>query len=80
MFQSNDPLIPFLFDDLESTLRNLLEIILKGDVLKGKSGKQLLDIELSTANRKSFQNITFGVACKAALSKVSHLSFFRFCY
>ena len=68
-YQSNDPLLPFMFSDLSTMLEHLLGRIVKNQVLESaNTSKTLLSIDLKkTENLKPFHAVDIGFAASAAL-------------
>ena len=66
-YQSEKPLIPYLYDDLTKCLKNILRVIVKEETLDCL-GKDLSKIDLSkSCNLKSRQDHHLGLATEAML-------------
>ena len=68
-YQGNGLLVPFLYEELQSRYRTLLEKFVKSDILKSaKSGKDLLKIDLEKkSNQKLLHEIDVGFGARRAL-------------
>lgn len=79
-YQSNKPLLPFMYADLRQLLGNLMRRIVKDNVLKSAgSGTKLLDINLRNAdNLKTSHHVDIGFAATLSLKKLKPLVVLQF--
>ena len=69
-YQSEKPLIPYLYDDLTKCLKNILRVIVKEETL-GCQGKDLSKIDLNkSCNLKSKKDYHLGLATEAMLKEL----------
>ena len=50
MYQTDNPMIPYMYFDLKKRLKDLLEIIIEPEVIQiwNKAGKRLIEIDLES--------------------------------
>ena len=72
MYQTDKPMIPFLYFDLKSIVLSLMKLFIKSSVLsEAKTGIQLCDIDLeSESNQINLKNIGLGFAAESELKKL----------
>ncbi|KAK7868384.1 hypothetical protein R5R35_013669 [Gryllus longicercus] len=72
-FQSDDPIAPFLYDELHSLLNNLMQRVVKPDVLR--TAKSLVKIDVQDAkNLITAEHFELDFATRSALKKVKGVS------
>ena len=69
MYQTDKPMIPFLYFDLKSLVLTLMKLFIKSSVLsEAKTGNQLCDIDIEKeSNQVKLKNIDLGFAAEAKL-------------
>ena len=73
MYQTNNPMIPYMYFDLKTMLKDLLEIIVEPEVIqKYKTGKQLIEIDLEKKkeNLIKVDKIDLGFGVDTTLKKL----------
>ena len=57
MYQTNNSMIPYMYFDLKTVLKDLLEIVVEPEVIqKCKTGKQLIKIDVERKKKKFNQS------------------------
>lgn len=69
-FQSEEPMVPFLYDDLIGLVQPVLEKVVKPEILKSTTLKSLCNIQLTEANLLSSTKVNIGFAAKVALNEL----------
>ena len=70
-FQTEDPMVPYLYDDLVSLTKKLMNMVLKPGVMKVTQDKDLIALDLENVEKLlTAQHVDIGFSSKAALSAV----------
>lgn len=79
-FQTNKPLLPFMYQDIYNLLRNLMVRFVKSDIMSGvTNASKLMAVDLSKKeNLKTIQSIDIGFAASCACKNVSGLDILKF--
>lgn len=80
LYQSNDPLLPFLYQDLYNLLKSIGSRFLREKAISGvKNCHELININpLDPAANKNIQNVDIGFGAKVACNKVKDIFVLRF--
>jgi hypothetical protein len=80
MYQSNLPLLPFLYDDIHSLLRNLMmRFVTKDTMAAASTAAKLVEIDLTNKNNiKKISEIDIGFAASAACKGVAGIAILSF--
>lgn len=71
IYQTDKPMLPFLFDDLKSLVKTLLTNIVDSNILeKSKTTKELLDIKLDQNNLLKTNDVHIGFAASSEVRKL----------
>ena len=74
-YQSDKPMIPFMYEDLKDLVSRLLELFVKPDILeKNKTGKKMIKLDLYDKEiLLSADKINVGFAVESKLQNKAHL-------
>lgn len=80
LFQSNKPLLPFLYNDLYALLRSLLDRFVRREVMQGiKDVSSLMDVDFADRQKqKTLQNIDVGFAASLVCKKAKGTDVLQF--
>jgi hypothetical protein len=79
-YQTDEPLLPFMYDDLHSLLRSLMVRFVDKDVIKSaSSATKLMEVDLTNKkNLKKLSDVDIGFAASAACKDVKGLDVLKF--
>ena len=67
-YQSNSPMIPYLYTDLSELVKKFLQLFIRADVINANL-KDFRRIEMKNENFLKISSICLGFACESSLAK-----------
>ena len=70
-YQSNSPMIPYLYTDLSELVKKILQLFIRADVINANL-KDFRRIEMKNENFLKMSSIRLGFACESSLAKIKN--------
>ena len=70
-YQSNSPMIPYLYNDLSELFKKILRLFIRADVINANL-KDFRRIEMKNENFLKISSIRLGFACESSLAKIKN--------